>query len=109
MSEPPVQYEIQYQVRLVNALGDGKDGRVFKTDGRTAVKFLYEESVYRRELQAYQILRHQDIDEVNGFQVPRLLRHDDVLRAIEMTIVQPPFLLDFAAAYTEEEYERLAF
>jgi hypothetical protein len=26
-----------------------------------------------------------------------------------MTIVSPPFLLDFAAAYTEEEVERFAF
>ncbi len=29
--------------------------------------------------------------------------------AIEMTIVKPPFLLDFAAAYSEQEFERLDF
>jgi hypothetical protein len=28
---------------------------------------------------------------------------------IEMTIVKPPFLLDFASAYTKQEWARLAF
>jgi hypothetical protein len=35
--------------------------------------------------------------------VPRLLRFDAKLLVIEMTIVQPPFLLDFAAARVDEE------
>jgi len=38
-----------------------------------------------------------------GFAVPRLLRFDPSLHVIEMTIVQPPFLLDFAAARVDEE------
>jgi len=31
-----------------------------------------------------------------GFHVPQLLGADDELMAIEMTIVSPPYLLDFA-------------
>jgi hypothetical protein len=109
MSDASIQYELRYRIRFVGALGDGKDGQVLKANERQAVKFLHDESVYRRELRAYQILRQRDIDELNGFQIPRLIRNDDELRAIEMTIVQPPFLLDFASAYTQDEYERLAF
>jgi hypothetical protein len=33
-----------------------------------------------------------------GFHVPQLIRYDDELRVIEMTIVTPPFVLDFAGA-----------
>ena len=65
--------------------------------------------VYRRELRAYQILRQRDIEEINGFQIPKLLRSDDSLLAIEMSIVTPPFLLDFASAYTQTEYDRFSF
>lgn len=36
-----------------------------------------------------------------GFNVPRLLRADDELFVIEMTIVSPPFVLDFAGAYLD--------
>jgi hypothetical protein len=107
--EAPAKYQQRHNVQLVDRLGDGKDGLVFETAHRRAVKFLLDESLYHRELRAYQILRHRDIDEINGFQVPRLIRWDDELRAIEMTIVQPPFVLDFASAYTIEEYNRFQF
>lgn len=109
MLNAPGRYELQYRVRFVEELGDGKDGRVLKTERGQAVKFIYDESVYRRELRAYHILRQRDIDEINGFQIPRLIRHDDALRAIEMTVVQAPFILDFASAYTSEEYARFGF
>ena len=99
---------MRYNTRFVTALGDGKDGFVFETERKSAVKFLIDDTLYRRELRAYQILRQRDIDELNGFQIPRLIRQDEPLRAIEMTIVRPPFLLDFASAYTREEYARAA-
>lgn len=38
---------------------------------------------------------------VRGFAVPRLVRADDELWVIEMTIVKPPFVLDFAGAYLD--------
>jgi hypothetical protein len=109
MSDAPAQYELKYQVRLIDRLGDGKDGRVFQTEHGRAVKFFNDESIFRRELRAYQTLRQRDIDEINGFQIPRLIQHDHNLRALEMTIVQAPFILDFASSYTSEEYARLGF
>lgn len=39
---------------------------------------------------------------VNGLNVPQLIGFDDDLCAIEMTIVKPPFLLDFGKAYLDE-------
>jgi hypothetical protein len=105
----PAEYELKYHVRFIEKLGDGKDGRVAKTNEGQAVKFLLESEIYRRELRAYHILRIKGIDDINGFQIPRLIRSDDALRAIEMSIVRPPFILDFAAAYTIEEHDRFAF
>ena len=36
-----------------------------------------------------------------GFHVPQLIRADDDLRVIEMTIVTRPYVLDFAGAYLD--------
>jgi hypothetical protein len=80
-----------------------------ETQRRDAVKFFIDASVYRRELRAYQIVRQRGIDQINGFQIPSLVRYDDQLLAIEMTIVKPPFLLDFAAAYSLDEYGHFEF
>jgi len=82
------QYQQKNAVQFIDSLGDGKDGRVFKTSQGNAVKFFHDASIYRRELKAYQILRQRDIEQINGFQVPRLVRWDDSLLAIEMTTVQ---------------------
>lgn len=111
MIEPPTlaRYSQLYAVRFVDKLGNGKDGDVLKTSDGHAVKFLTENDAFQRELRAYQILRHSDMDQINGFQIPRLIRHDQPLRAIEMTIVDAPFILDFAAAYTQAECDRFDF
>ena len=39
--------------------------------------------------------------EVAGFAVPQLSHHDDRLWVVEMGIVSPPFVLDFAGAYLD--------
>lgn len=41
------------------------------------------------------------VSEILGFEVPRLLDFDDELLALKMTIVMPPFVLDFAGAYLD--------
>ena len=38
---------------------------------------------------------------MRGFHVPQLLQWDDDLLALEMTVVTPPFALDFAGAYLD--------
>jgi hypothetical protein len=102
-------YAQKYGIRLVDALGHGKDGDVLKTELGQAVKFFHDRDVYARELRAYRVLTHRNIDEIDGHQIPRLVRSDDEFLAIEMTIVVPPYLLDFAACYSAAEVDRFAF
>lgn len=109
MVEITKEYEVHYNAKLLDRLGDGKDGLVLATAERHAVKFFHDELLFHRELRAYQILRRRDIQTLNGFQIPKLIRSDESFRAIEMTIVQPPFLLDFASAYTLQEYAHFGF
>jgi hypothetical protein len=47
-------------------------------------------------------LRDCNVKAVNGFSIPTMEEHDDELLAIEMTIVSPPFLVDFASAIFDE-------
>ena len=53
------------------------------------------------EREVYQRLGEAGCRKVIGFHVPQLVRSDDALLALEMTIVQPPFVLDFAGAYLD--------
>ena len=52
-----------------------------------------------RERRVYERLREAHVLRISGFHVPQLVRFNDELMAIEMTIVTPPFVLDFAGAY----------
>jgi hypothetical protein len=67
----------------------------------TALKILGASGPYKRERDAYRRLSEARITKVNGFHVPQLLKWDDELLGIEMTVVTPPFALDFAAAYLD--------
>jgi hypothetical protein len=67
----------------------------------TALKVLAFAEPYGRERDTYQRLREARVTKVRGFHVPQLLRWDDELLALEMTVVTPPFALDFAGAYLD--------
>jgi hypothetical protein len=43
------------------------------------------------------------VNSVSGFKVPRLVIYDDKLWIVEMTVVSPPFILDFAGAYLDKK------
>ncbi len=95
---------------IVNQLGGGYDGAVYGTDRGTAVKSLIHPILYRHERDVYLHLREQGITNVKGFQVPSLIDYDEELLVVEMTIVMPPYVLDFAGArlqrrhrYSEED------
>lgn len=66
-----------------------------------AIKVHRAAEPYLRERQAYERLRDAGVSEILGFNVPQLIRFDDELRVIEMSIVTRPFLLDFAGAYLD--------
>ena len=86
---------------LIGQLGYGYDGSVFATERQSAFKVLRFQRLYERERDVYLRLRSQSIVEVAGFAVPQLIHHDDRLWVVEMGIVAPPFVLDFAGAYLD--------
>lgn len=83
--------------------GPGQDGIVLQSDRRTAVKFFDRPARFDRELEVYQVLRDSGIRSVAGHNVPELVAADEDLRAIEISIVAPPFVLDFAGAKRPHE------
>lgn len=88
-------------------MGFGIHGIVFAAEDNTkpgffAVKFHREERPFERECCVYLRLREERTTRILGFNVPQLLRIDEEFRAIEMTIVRLPFLLDFADALLDE-------
>lgn len=95
------EYAKRYQLRLDIRLGFGKDGTVWKSHQLTALKVFLREDLYRRECAAYERLAANAVLDLCGHAVPQVVRVDDELLAIEMTIVRPPYVLDFASAYLD--------
>lgn len=97
--------------RATQKVGGGVNGIVFFTSRGSAVKVLALRQSFEKELMAYQRLDLLGIRAVCGFTVPHLIGHCDKRLVIEMSLVQRPFLLDFASccidikpqqAYTQE-------
>src|SRR4051812_22223614 len=106
MNDPRINaYEASYACRLHEALGSGKgqDGFVLRSDRLTAVKFFDSIDRFRRELEVYHVLHARGIISVAGHAIPLFVNADQELRAIEMSIVERPFVLDFAGAKLPEE------
>ena len=81
--------------------GWGYDGIVLGTTIGSAIKGFGFEQLYQRERDVYLRLGEFNVEEILGFTIPRLLAYDDALLCIEMEIVAPPFVLDFAGAYLD--------
>ena len=86
---------------LTRFLGDGNDGAVWESDQQTAVKALERRDSYFRERDSYLRLRDLSIVDIQGFAVPWLIDHDGTKQVVEMTVVFPPCILDFAKAYVD--------
>ncbi|MBN4052546.1 hypothetical protein JYT82_00365 [bacterium AH-315-K20] len=97
------RYADRYDIRLDGLLGSGKDGTVWNTNARTALKVFKQKKLFCRELAAYLRLRQHHVINLCGHRVPQLLESDVELHAIEMSIVQPPFVLDFASVRLDRE------
>jgi hypothetical protein len=100
---------VKNDLEVVERLGSGKDGDVFKTNRKSAIKIFKTSELYRSELRAYQLLDELSIRAIEGFKIPRLIGFDDHALLIEMTIVSPPRMLDFASCVDEVELEFLNF
>ncbi len=86
---------------IIALLGDGNDGAVWSTNRKTALKVLERDDSYVREKAAYLRLQTREISEICGFSVPQLVQCDDTRKVIEMTIVFPPSVIDFAKSYVD--------
>jgi hypothetical protein len=86
---------------LLRFLGDGNDGAVWESDQQTAIKALERRDSYLRERDAYLRLQDRGIVDIQGFAVPWLVDFDDTKQVVEMTVVFPPCILDFAKAYVD--------
>lgn len=99
-------YAERHNLRLAERLGFGIHGIVHVVEsnakpGRTAIKVHRERVPFDRECAVYQRLQHARLNRVLGFQVPELLRIEQDLCVLELTIVVRPFLLDFAATHLD--------
>jgi hypothetical protein len=84
------------QINFESPLGSGTDGAVWMSDRNTAVKALYRQKNYSHELECYQRFARAGVTNLAGFNVPKLVGHSDELMIVELGIVKPPFILDFA-------------
>jgi hypothetical protein len=96
-----VAYAARHGLQLVERPGFGIHGTVHVAQSASnqdvsALKALNSPVFYHRELAVYERLREAEVTEVLGFHVPQLIRADDDLSVIQMTIVTRPFVLDFA-------------
>ena len=103
-------YADQRQLELGEALGSGKDGIVLVAKrkaqpAKVAIKALRWPEAYERERDVYERLRGAGVVAILGFNVPQFVGSDDGLRILEMTIVERPFVLDFAGAYLDKRPE----
>jgi hypothetical protein len=104
------QYATRHGLSLGDELGHGVHGIVFATESQprkdvaavhSAIKVHEREADYCRERDIYLRLKQHAVTMIRGCNVPQLLRYDDELRIIEMTVVSRPFVLDFAGAYLD--------
>ncbi len=91
---------------FVERLGFGVHGIVFLVESNeqvllSAVKFHYQWAPYQRERDIYERLTDLEVTYLSGFETPRLLRADDELMALEMTVVSAPYVLNFAGAWLD--------
>ena len=103
-------YAARHQLRLTQRLGFGIHGTVRVAENKikkekSAIKAHNSVTAYLRERTVYERLRDVGVSEVLGLHVPQLIRADDGLSVIEMTIVTRPFVLDFAGAYLDARPE----
>ena len=93
------EYVKDRDIKIESQLGFGQDGIVYATDRRTAVKAYGFERGYATERDIYIRFSEENVSEIASFAVPWLIDFDDSLMVVEMTFVNPPFVLDFAKCY----------
>lgn len=89
-------------VELATKLGHGMQGIVYKTSRRSAIKVHDRKDAFNLELAAYRRLEEHKVTKIREvIAVPQLRDFDEKRQIVEMTLVSPPFVLDFGAAYLD--------
>jgi hypothetical protein len=104
-TETAEAYALLRGFELTGQLGSGLNGRVWTVTGKDntvewALK-IQDEQGFKLERACYERLAELGVTEVAGFNVPVLIHAEEGWRAIEMSIVDRPFILDFAQAYLD--------
>lgn len=110
MEQRALAYAESRRIELGDNLGFGVDGSVWLLYSKDrnhpwAVKLFRTGKPYQRERDCYLRLAERAVESVRGFAIPAHLHHDDDWLAVEMTIVRPPYLLDFAGALLDEPFD----
>jgi hypothetical protein len=97
-------YAARHGLLIAERLGFGIHGTIHVVEhkmkgDKSAIKAHRAREPYVRERAVYERLKDAGISEILGLHVPQLIRADDDLQVIEMTVVTRPFVLDFAGAY----------
>ena len=103
-TEQAEAYALLRGFQLTGQLGAGLNGRVWKVrgKGKRAWALKIQDALgFRLERACYERLGEHGVTEVAGFNVPVLFHADEGWRAIEMSIVDRPFIVDFAQAYLD--------
>lgn len=99
------RYAKSRNLTIEKDFGFGCDGFVLATNRSTAIKAFRYPQLYRYELEIYEYLQQHEITKIHDFHIPELVSSDPGLCVIEMTIVSPPFILDFVSARIEGDFE----
>jgi hypothetical protein len=100
--ERAYEYAAKRGIELTSRVGVGVNGTVWYTSRLTAVKAFNRQVEYEREWMVYARLMEFEISLINEFEVPQLLGFDPELLIVEISLVRPPFILDFAGAYLDQ-------
>src|SRR5437660_1532774 len=99
-------YARHRDARVSRFLGSGIHGIVYTLEGKaisglSAVKVHREIAAYERERDVYLRLMENGITFIPPCHVPQLVASNDELLIVEMTMVEPPFVLDFGGAWLD--------
>jgi hypothetical protein len=95
------KYVERQGIEMTKRLGFGVQGDVYSTTRMSAIKAFDRVEHYRRERDVYLRIEEQGFRNPAGFNVPRLINFDDDLWIVEMGVVKPPYVVDFAGAYLD--------
>lgn len=103
LKEKAEAYATSRGLEITGILGDGTQGNVWTVRGKNkliswALKLHSRPENHRVERDVYLRLQDLGLASLAGFDIPTLIRADDPHLALELSIVSPPYVLDFAQA-----------